>query len=69
MPAPRIGVLSAGLTELPDRVRQSSGEPVSLTLPIGRPMGGVALAREWVADVAQISCASENLDAALSMPR
>jgi dihydroxy-acid dehydratase len=69
VPAPRIGVLSAGLTELPDRVRQSSGEPVSLTLPIGRPMGGVALAREWVADVAQISCASENLDGLLVTAR
>jgi dihydroxy-acid dehydratase len=62
---PRIGVLSAGDTDLPDRVRQSSGEPVSLTLPPWRPNGGVALVREWVADIAQVSCGSENLDGLL----
>jgi dihydroxy-acid dehydratase len=62
---PRIGVLSAGVTDLPDRMRGAGGEPVPLGLPSGRPVGGVALAREWVADVAQISCASEDLDGLL----
>ena len=65
MLATRIGVLSAGDTDLPDRTREASGEPVPLSLPSGRPMGGVALVREWVADVAQISCSSERLDAVL----
>jgi hypothetical protein len=65
MLAPRIGVLSAGDTSLPDRARAAGGEPVPLTLPHGRPKGGVALAREWAADVAQISCASRDLDGLL----
>jgi len=38
---------------------------VPLTLSPGRPRGGVALAREWVADAAQISCASRDLDGLL----
>lgn len=62
---PLIGVLSTGVSDLPDRVSETGGEPVPLTLPAGRPEGGVALTREWVADSAQISCASENLDALL----
>jgi dihydroxy-acid dehydratase len=62
---PRIGVLSTDVLDLPDRVRESGGEPVPLVLPTGRPKGGVALAREWVADLAQISCACEDLDALL----
>ena len=61
---PRIGVLSAGDTDLPDRTREAGGEPVVLALPRGRP-AGVALAREWVADVAQIRASSENLDGLL----
>jgi dihydroxy-acid dehydratase len=65
VPAPRIGVLSAGDTDLPDRLREAGGEPVPLILAAERPMGGVALAREWVADRAQISCASEDLDGLL----
>ena len=64
MLVPRIGVLSAGDTDLPDRTREAGGEPVPLILPPGRP-GGVALAREWIADVAHISCASEDLDGLL----
>lgn len=64
MLAPRIGVLSAGDTDLPDRTREAGGEPVPLILPRGRP-GGVTLAREWIADVAHISCASESLDGLL----
>jgi dihydroxy-acid dehydratase len=62
---PRIGVLSAGASDLPDRTREAGGEPVSLILPPGRPCGGVALAREWVADIAQVSCTSEDLDGLL----
>jgi dihydroxy-acid dehydratase len=38
---------------------------VPLILPPGRPRGGVALAREWVADAAQISCSREHLGALL----
>ena len=64
MLAPRIGVLSAGDTDLPDRTREAGGEPVRLILPRGCP-GGVALAREWIADIAHISCASEGLDGLL----
>jgi len=36
---------------------------VPLRLPQPHPRGGVALAREWLADVVQISCAREHLDA------
>jgi dihydroxy-acid dehydratase len=63
--APRIGVLTDGLAGLPDRLREAGGEPVPLTPPTERPRGGVALAREWVADVAQVFCASKNLDGLL----
>jgi dihydroxy-acid dehydratase len=38
---------------------------VPLALPTGRPRGGVALVREWVADAAQVSCSHEHLDALL----
>jgi dihydroxy-acid dehydratase len=38
---------------------------VPLLLPATRPADGVALAREWVADVVQISCAHEHLDGLL----
>jgi dihydroxy-acid dehydratase len=65
VPAPRIGVLSSGDTDLSDRTREAGGEPVPLILPPGRPNGGVALAREWIADVAHISCASEGIDGLL----
>jgi dihydroxy-acid dehydratase len=63
--APLTGVLSTGVTDLPDRVRESGGEPVPLILPKARPKGGVALAREWIADFAQISCVHEHLDTVL----
>ena len=36
-----------------------------LALSEARPKGGVALVREWVADLAQISCSHEHLDALL----
>jgi dihydroxy-acid dehydratase len=63
--APRIGVLADGLTGLPDRLHEAGGEPVPLALPPERPKGGVALAREWVADAAQVFCVSNNLDGLL----
>ena len=63
--APRIGVLSAREPHLPDAVREAGGEPVPLVLPQGRPSEGVALAREWVADAAQVACAGKNLDAVI----
>jgi dihydroxy-acid dehydratase len=62
---PRIGVLSTGVSDLSDGVRRAGGEPVPLFQPAGRPRGGVALAREWAADLAQISCSQERLDALL----
>ena len=65
MPEPRVGVLTAGESHLPEAVREAGGEPVSLSLPPERPAGGVALAREWVADVAQVSCGAEDFDALL----
>jgi dihydroxy-acid dehydratase len=66
---PRIGVLSAGVGGMPDRLRAAGGEPVPLAIPPGRPKGGVALAREWVADVAHVACASEDLDGLLVAAR
>ena len=50
---------------LPDAVRDAGGEPVPLRLPKALPAGGVALAREWVADLVEISCSGWNLDALL----
>jgi dihydroxy-acid dehydratase len=38
---------------------------VPLRLPRSHPRGGIVLAREWVADLAQISCAREDLDGLL----
>jgi dihydroxy-acid dehydratase len=63
--APRIGVLSTGDSDLADRVSETGGEPVPVALPAGHPEGGVALAREWIADSAQISCSRERLGALL----
>ncbi|HLL97864.1 MAG TPA: dihydroxy-acid dehydratase [Rubrobacteraceae bacterium] len=65
MPAPRIGVLSTDVSDLADRIREMGGEPVPPILPSARPKGGIALAREWVADAAHISCSHERLDALL----
>ena len=64
-PKPRIGVLSAEPSELLDAVFSAGGEPVAMPLPSARPHGGVALAREWVADAAQILCSSGDLGAVL----
>jgi dihydroxy-acid dehydratase len=60
---PRVGVPAAA--DLADALRGAGAEPVSLELPAARPIGGVALAREWVADAAQISCAHQHLDGLL----
>lgn len=57
---PRIGVLTP---DAADAVRDAGGEPISLGLSEARPEGGIALAREWVADAAHISCARENPEA------
>ena len=57
---PRIGVLTSDAS---DTVRDAGGEPVLLELPGARPEGGIALAREWIADAAHISCARENPEA------
>jgi dihydroxy-acid dehydratase len=62
---PRVGVPAAAGPDLADSLREAGAEPVSLELPPARPNGGVALAREWVADAAQISCARQHLDGLL----
>jgi dihydroxy-acid dehydratase len=59
---PRVGVPAA---DLADELRGAGAEPVPLELPSVRPQGGVALAREWVADATQISCARQHLDGLL----
>jgi dihydroxy-acid dehydratase len=61
--APRIGVPFLEPSGRPDAIHEAGGEPVSLRLPQTHPLGGVALAREWVADMVQVSCAREHLDA------
>lgn len=60
---PRVGVPAT--TDLADSLREAGAEPVPVDLPVGRPEGGVALAREWVADAAEISCAVHHLDGLL----
>ncbi len=61
---PRVG-FPAAAPGLADSLRGSGAEPVALALPTAHPRGGVALAREWVADAAQISCSQERLDGLL----
>ena len=63
--APRIGVFDRSPWYLAGRVREAGGEPVPLVLPGRRPQVGVALVREWTADLAQISSSQEHLDALL----
>jgi dihydroxy-acid dehydratase len=60
---PRVGVPAAA--DLADSLRGAGAEPVPLDMPAGRPKGGVALAREWVADATQIFCARQHLDGLL----
>ena len=63
--APRIGVIDSEEGGRADAIREAGGEPVPLVLQSTRPRGGVALVREWVADVTQISCSQEHLDGLL----
>lgn len=64
-PAPVVGVPFSRPSGLPDAVLAAGAEPAPLRLPEARPPGGVALAREWTADVAQVLCAGAGLDALL----
>ena len=61
---PRVGV-PAGAPDLAESLNASGAEPVPFDLPAGRPRGGVALAREWIADAAQISLSRYHLDGLL----
>jgi dihydroxy-acid dehydratase len=63
--APRIGVPFLEPSDLPDAVRDAGGEPLPLRLPRSEPEGGVALAREWFADLVEISCSGLDLDGLL----
>ena len=64
-PAPAVGVPFFEPSAHPDAVSAAGADPVSLRLPAARPPGGVALAREWAADAAEIYCAEAGLDALL----
>ncbi len=61
----RVGVPFFEPSAYPDRIQATGGDPVPLRLPRARPAGGIALVREWVADITEISCAGEDLDALL----
>jgi dihydroxy-acid dehydratase len=63
--APRIGVPFLEPSGRPDAIHEAGGEPVPLRLPRSHPRGGVVLAREWVADLAQVAGAHEDLDGLL----
>lgn len=61
----RVGVPFFEPSAYPDRIQAAGGDPFPLRLPRARPAGGVALVREWVADITEVSCAGEDLDALL----
>jgi hypothetical protein len=42
-------------------ILEAGGEPMVLGLPTERPVGGVALHREWVADWAEAFCSTQML--------
>jgi dihydroxy-acid dehydratase len=63
--APRIGVPFFEPSDLPDTIYDAGGEPVPLRLPLSVPEGGVALVREWLADLVEISCSGMDLDGLL----
>ena len=63
-PAPAVGIPFLDPSAHLDAVSAAGADPVPLRLP-ARPPGGVALAREWTADAAEISCAEAGLDALL----
>ena len=46
-------------------ILEAGGEPMVLGLPTERPVGGVALHREWVADWAEAFCTTNKLDTLL----
>src|SRR5918998_8131 len=46
-------------------ILEAGGEPMVLGLPVERPVGGVALYREWVADWTEAFCSTNKLDALL----
>jgi dihydroxy-acid dehydratase len=62
---PRVGVPFFESPGFADKVRDAGGEPVLLRLPAARPASGVALAREWIADLVEISCSDADLDGLL----
>lgn len=62
---PRVGVPFFEPSGHQDAVGAAGGHPVPLRLLAARPEGGVALAREWVADITEVSCAGADLDALL----
>ena len=62
---PRIGAPLFEPSDLPDAVHDAGGEPVPLRLPPSVPEGGVALVREWFADLVEISCSAMDLDGLL----
>lgn len=64
-PAPAVGIPFFEPSDHPDAVDAAGAEPVPLRLPAARPTGGVALAREWVADATEVSCAEAGLGALL----
>ena len=64
-PTPGVGIPFFEPSAHPDAVFAAGAEPVPLRLPTARPPGGVALAREWVADATEVSCAVSDLDALL----
>lgn len=65
---PFVGIPFFEPSSHPDAVLAAGAEPIPLRLPKTRPPGGVALAREWVADATQVSCAEAGLDALLLAP-
>lgn len=64
-PAPVVGIPFFEPSAHPDAVLAAGAEPAPLRLAMARPSGGVALAREWVADATEVSCAEAGLDALL----
>ena len=54
----RFGLPDNASPDLPDRVREAGGEPVSARVPAPPPEWGPALVREWVADTAEVALAN-----------
>jgi dihydroxy-acid dehydratase len=62
---PRIGVPFLEPSGHADAIHEAGGEPVPLRLLGAHPGGGVALVREWIADMVQVTYAHERLDGLL----